>query len=100
MRIGTERSQRKTRFLWFEAERIHFNNIEKIFAALLAGEKVVDPCDESVAAELEGMPASVEAESLGQLGAMFTRGAGKLIGATDAIDDISHFNECAVGVGV
>ncbi len=67
--------------------------IEEIFAALLAGEEIVDPCDQGIAAELEGMAAGIEAESFGKLGAVFARGAGELVGASDAVDDVGDFDQ-------
>src|SRR5271163_2786830 len=75
--ISAERSKRQPRFHGFECKRIDLDNVEQIFAALLAGEIVIDPRDERVAAELEGVAAGIEAESFGELAAMFARGAGK-----------------------
>src|SRR5580700_3160956 len=94
--VGAERSERESGFHGFEGERIDFDDVEEIFAALLAGEVVVDPCDEGVATELEGMAAGIEAQRFGKLGAVFAGSAGELVGASDAIDNIGDFNQ---GVG-
>ena len=98
--VGAERGEREPGFHGFEGEGIHFDGIEEIFAALLAGEIIVEPGDEGVAAELEGMAAGIEAESFGKLGAVFARGAGEQVGASDAVDDVGDLDERVVGVGV
>src|SRR5271167_1322732 len=60
--VGAQRSERESTFLRLEGEGIDLDGIEDIFAALLAGEEIVDPGDENVAAKLEGMAAGIEAE--------------------------------------
>ena len=97
--IGAERGERESAFLGCEGEGIHFDGIEKIFAALLAGEEIVDPGEEGVSAELESVAAGVEAEGLGEVQAMFAGGAGENVGAADGIDDGGNFDEGVGGVG-
>ena len=53
VRISPQRRQRKSGLLRFKGKRIDFNNVKNIFAALLAGEKIIDPCDQRVAPKLE-----------------------------------------------
>jgi len=98
--VGAERSERESGFHGFESKGIDLDDIEETFAALLAGEEVVDPGDEGVAAEFEGMAAGVESEGFGKLGAVFASGAGELIGASGAIDDVGNLDGRVVGVGV
>src|ERR1700734_2146743 len=100
VRVGAKRREWKAGFHGCESEGIHFDGIEDIFAALLAREKVIDPGDEGVAAELEGMAAGIEAEGFGKLGAVFASGAGEQVGASDAVDNICNFDESVAGVGV
>ena len=98
--VGAERCEGKSGLHGFEGKRIDFDGIENVFAALLAGEEVVDPGKERVASELERMPAGIEAQSFSKLGAMFARGTGKLVGAANAIDDVGDFDQRIGGVGV
>ena len=93
--VGAERGERKSSFHGLESEGIHFDFVEEVFAVLLAGKKIVDPGEERIAAEFEGM-----AEGLGKLGAMFARGAGKQVGTADAVHEVVDFDESVVGVGV
>jgi len=81
--VGAEGRERKSGFLGFEGEGIDLDDIENIFAALLAGKKIVDPGDKGIATELEGMAAAIEAEGFGELGAVFASGTGELIGRGD-----------------
>ena len=67
---------------------------------MLAGKEIVDPGDEGVAAELEGVAAGIEAEGFGKLGTVFARGAGEQIGASNAVDDVGDFDESVAGVGI
>src|SRR5271166_7187234 len=69
--VGAERSEWESGFPRLEREWINLDGVENIFAVLLAGKKIVDPGDEAVAAELEGMTAGVKAEGFGKLGAVF-----------------------------
>ena len=100
MGVGPQRREREPGFLWFEGEGIHLNDIEEIFTTLLAGEKIVDPGDKSVAANLDGVAAGIEAEGFGKLGTVFASGSRELIGAPDAIDDVVNLDERVVGVCV
>src|SRR5580698_6574762 len=97
--ISAKRRERQPRFHGFEGERIDLNDVEQIFAALLTGEVVVDPRNQRVTAELERMAAGIEAESLGKLAAVFARGARKLIGASDAVDDVGNLDQGVGGIG-
>ena len=74
--VGAERGERQSGFHGLEGEGIDFDDVEEIFAALLAGKIIIEPGDEGIAAELEGMAAGIEAESFGKLAAMFASGAG------------------------
>ena len=98
--IGAEGSEWESGFLRLEGEGIDLDFVEEIFAALLTGKIVVNPGDEGVAAEFEGVAAGIEAEGFGQLGAVFAGGAGEQIGASDAVDDVGDFDEGVAGVGV
>src|SRR5580698_5139895 len=100
MGVGPERSQRESSFLRFEGEGIDLDFVEEIFAALLAREEVIDPCNEGVAAEFEGMAAGIEAESFGELGTVFAGGAREQVGAPDTVDDVRNLNERVGGVGI
>ena len=98
--VGAQRGERQSGFLRFEGEGIDFDDVEKIFAALLAGKEIVDPGEKGVAAELERVAAGIEAEGFGKLGAVLASGAGKKIGASDAVDDVGNFDQRVAGVGV
>src|ERR1700691_4291398 len=82
--VGAERGERESGFLRFEGKGVDLDGIENVFAALLAGKIIVEPGDEGVAAELERVAAGIEAESFGKLAAMFARGAGEQVRASDA----------------
>ena len=97
--VGAERGEWEPGFHGFKSERIHFDGIEDIFAALLAGEIIVKPGEEGIAAELEGMAAGIETQSFGKLGAVFASGAGEQVGAADAVDDVGDLDEGVGGVG-
>src|SRR5579863_4228121 len=84
--VGAERGERESGFLGLEGEGIDFDFVEEVFAALLAGKKIVDPGNQGVTAELERVAIGIEAEGFGKLAAVFTGGAGEKIGASDAID--------------
>ena len=75
--ISAKRSEWEPGFFRCKGEGVDFDFVEKIFAALLAGEEIVDPGDESVAAKLKGVAAGIETESFGKLGAVFAGGAGQ-----------------------
>src|SRR5580700_808015 len=98
--VSAERRERQTRFHGFEGEGVDLDYVEQIFAALLAGEVIVDPCDERVAAELERMAAGIEAESFGKLAAMFASGTRKLIGTSNAVDDVGNLDQRVGGIGI
>src|ERR1700730_13970434 len=98
--VGAEGSERKSGLLRLEGERIHLDDVEKIFAILLAGIVIVNPGDERVAPELEGVAAGIEAESLGKLAAVFARGPGEQVGAPDTVENVGDFDERVAGVGV
>lgn len=96
VRISTEWRERQSTFHRFEGKRIDLDNVEEILAALLTGKVIVDPCDERIAAELERVPAGIEAESFGKLAAALARGARKLIGASNAVDDVRNLTSVSV----
>ena len=48
----------------------------------------------------ERMVTGIEAEGFSKLGAVFARGAGEQVGASDAVDDIRDFDQSVAGVGV
>lgn len=98
--VGAERREREPGFLRFKGEGIDFNFIEKIFAALLAGKEIIDPRDESVSTKFKGVAAGIKTKSLCKLGAVFAGRTRKQIGTTDTVDDVSHFDERVVGVGI
>ena len=98
--VGAERGEWEPGFHGREGEGIDFDGIEDVFAALLAGEIVVEPGDEGIAAEFERVVAGIEAESFGELAAMFASGAREQIGATDAVDDVGDFDQRVGGIGV
>src|SRR5271168_659169 len=96
MSVGAERRKRKSGFHGLEGEGIDFDYVEEILAALLAREVVVDPCDQGIAAELEGMAAGIEAQGFGKLGAVFARSAGELVGAPNAVDNVGKDRKSVV----
>ena len=98
--VGTKGRERKSGFLRLESEGIHFDLVEEVFAALLAGEEIVNPGDEGVAAEFEGVAAGIEAESFGKLGAVFASGAGEQVRAANAVDNVGNLDKRVTGVGI
>ena len=53
----------QARLLRFEGERIHFNRIEDVLSAGLRREIVINPAEQSVAAELPGIASAFKADS-------------------------------------
>jgi hypothetical protein len=98
--ISAQRRERQPGFLRLKGEGIYFEDVEDIFAALLAGKIIVDPGQEGVASEFERVAAAIKAEGLGQLGAVFAGSAGQKVGASDAIDNVGDFNQGVIRVGV
>src|SRR5208282_3564075 len=98
--VGAEGSEWESGFHGFEREGIDLDDVEEIFATLLTGIVIVDPGDQGVAAELEGVAAGIEAKGFGELGAVFASGAGELVGAANAVDDVGDFDQGVGGVGV
>src|SRR5258708_21317362 len=100
MGVGAERRKRESGFHGREGEWIDFDGVEQIFAALLAGEKVVNPGEKRVAAELEGVSAGIEAESFGEMESVLAGGARQDVGAADGVHDGGKLHEGVGGVGV
>src|SRR5260370_20320145 len=100
MGVGAERRKRESGFHRREGEWIDFDGVEEIFAALLAGEKVVDPGEKRVAAELEGVSAAIEAESFSEMEAVLAGGARQDVGAADGVHDGGDLHQGVGGVGV
>ena len=98
MSVGAERSEFESGFHGLEGEGIDFDGIEEEFAALLAGEEIVNPGEETVAAELPGMATAFEADGFGEMQAMLAGLAGKHTGASDAVEDGGNFDEHVAGV--
>ena len=98
--VGAQRRERQSGFHGREGEGVHFDGIEKIFAALLAGKEVVDPGEQGIAAELEGVAPGIEAESFGEMEAMLAGGAGKNVGAANGVNDGRNLDQRVGGVGV
>src|SRR5258708_31079574 len=65
MGVGAQRGELKSSLHGLKSEGIHFDWIEEIFAVLLAGEKIVDPSNESIAAELPGVAVAFDAHRFG-----------------------------------
>src|SRR5260370_11339090 len=100
MVVGAERRKRESGFHRREGEWIDFDGVEEILAALLAGEKVVDPGEKRVADELEGVSAAIEAESFSEMEAVLAGGARQDVGAADGVHDGGNLHEGVGGVGV
>src|SRR5579863_758838 len=98
--VGTKGAERKSGFLRFESEGVHFNRIEKIFSTLLAGEKVINPGEKRVAAKFQGVAAGIETEGLGEVETMLAGGAGEDVGTADGVHNGWDFDESGGGVGV
>src|SRR5579863_2603430 len=98
--VGTKGAEWKSGLLRFEGEGVHFNRIEKIFATLLAGEKVINPGEKRVAAKFQGMVAGIETEGLGEVETMLAGSAGEDVGTTNSVHDGWDFDESGGGVGV
>ena len=96
--VRAQGAQRESGFHGLEGEGIDLDGIEKIFAALLAGEKIVDPSEEAVAAELPCIAAAFVADRFGEVQAMLAGLAGKKVGASYAVEDVKNFNQHVVSV--
>src|SRR5580698_8780102 len=98
--VGAERGEWEPGFHRFEGEGIDLDDIEEIFAALLAGVVIVEQSNEGIAAELERMATGIEAQGFGKLAAMFAGGARELVGAANTVDEVGNFNQSVGGVGI
>src|SRR5882762_2008004 len=85
--VRAKRTERKSRFHGCKGEGIDLDGIKEILAALLAGEEIVDPGEKRVAAKLEGVAGSVEAQGFGEVQSVLTRRTGEQVGAADRIND-------------
>src|SRR5262249_44737988 len=100
VRVGAKRRKLKPRFLWLKRERIHLDRVKEILPALLAGEEVIDPGQQRVAAEFPGIAAPFKAERFRRMHAMLARLAGKNVRATHSIENAGDFGQHVAGVAV
>jgi len=98
--VGAQRRECESGFHRLEGEGIDLDGIEKIFAALLAGEEIVDRGEEAVAAELPAIAAAFEADGFGEVQAVFASLARKQVGASDAVEDVRNLDQDVAGVAV
>lgn len=74
--------------------------VEEVFAALLAGEEIVDPGEQSVTSELPGIAAAFQAHSLSEVQAMLEGLAREKVGASHAVEDVGNLYQHVAGIAV
>ena len=99
VRIGAQRRQQQARLLRFEGERVHFNQIENVLPAGLRREIVINPAEQSVAADLPGIAFAFEADSFGDLQPVLASLPRQNVGTSKAVNDASHLGQRVGGVG-
>src|SRR5881409_3199845 len=70
VRVGAQRRELESRQLWFEGKRIDFDGIENVLTSEQRWEIVVNPGEQSIAAEFQGVALALKTESLGQMQAV------------------------------
>ena len=85
--VGAQRREIEPALHGLESERIDFDGIEKIFAALLSGEKVVDRRKKGVAAQFPRVARAFVTYGFREVQTMLAGLAGKKVGASHAVED-------------
>src|SRR5678809_790815 len=84
--IGAQRRELQSGLSWLECEWVNLDRIEEVFAALLAGEEVINPGEKPVSTKLPGVTRSLHAESLCQVQPVLAGLAWKDVRAADPVE--------------